>query len=134
MKTACFAILLAAVLSGCSRKDPIDRLMAELPYESVPSYLWMPIKLPATATPEQLLSALSDRGYFQQERIANFTILEKKTTQTVPPSSWQLPPKKYTAVLLNTDRGQKIMIFGAPVHDRGWYYKMYDVNAHFSHL
>jgi hypothetical protein len=130
MKTAWFAILLVIAVAGCKRQDPIDRLMTELPYEDVPSYLFLSIKLPETATPEQLLSALSNRGYFQQEDITSFSILEKKDTHTVPPTGWGEKPEPYTAVLLKTDAGQKIMLFRSR-DSRGWYYKMYDVNARF---
>ena len=63
MRVAFFAIVTAFCLLGCSARDPIDRLMAELSREAVvPSYPFKPIDLPETATPDQLISALSERS------------------------------------------------------------------------
>jgi hypothetical protein len=131
MRVIYFAIIMASLLMGCSRRDPIDRLMAEIPKEFVASYPFQPIQLPDTATPEQLVSALSKRG---PEKLGHFEfksykILEIRQTHTTPDLPDGMPVDKFTAVLLDTDLGQKIVVFQPQTLKgiwHGWYYKTYD--------
>src|SRR5690348_6837496 len=55
-------LFIAMLLPGCSRQDPIDRLMAKVEQESVGSYPFTPIALPDNAPPEQCISILTSRG------------------------------------------------------------------------
>jgi hypothetical protein len=96
-------------------------------HETVPSYMFMPIQLPATASPEQLISTLTVRGEFGRLNIysGSIKILQTRSVHTTPPIS-----EAYTAVLLDTNLGQKIVLlqpqnFKGKWH--GWYWKVYDV-------
>jgi len=100
--------------------------MHRVSHESVPSYPFNPIKLPATATPEELITALSKRGLSElgHFNFASYKLSEIRPVQTEPPIS-----EKFTAVRLDTDRGQKIVLL-RPMQNKtnwiGWYYKIYD--------
>jgi hypothetical protein len=121
MRALAFSAVTAAILFGCSLRDPIDRLMTEVPYEDVPSYLYMPIKLPAAASPQRLLSALSNRFEFQGKQLK---ILGVRRTHTAPRPEDKIPFEYFTAMLLDTDQGRKILLLQP--RPGGWYYKFYD--------
>ena len=123
MKATCFIAAIVVMLSGCSHDDPIDRLMAKVSHERVGSYLFTPINLPETASPEQLIAALYDRGHFHDEHLTDIKIVEIRAVQTRPRDE-RIPAESYTAVLLDTSAGRKIMLF-QPIKG-GWYFKMYD--------
>ena len=124
MKLTLFIIAIAAFLSGCSQRaappDAIDRLMVKVAQEQVPSYLYQSIKLPATASPEQLVSALSKSGdmYWTGMKITSFKIVKVRAAH----DNW----KHYTAVLLDTNVGQKILLLSPEPDGSGWYHKLYD--------
>lgn len=120
MRISYFLGLVALVLNGCSHRDPIDRLMAEIPNESVPSYLFKPILLPDTASPELLISNLIAGGNFHGP-----TILEIRRTHTMPPSGSGIRVENFTAVLLDAHPGHKIVVL-RPMETNRWYYKIYD--------
>ena len=126
MKTWHSILLSAVVVVGCGHRDPIERLMHEVSSEHVPSYPFKPIGLAATATPEELISALSKRGPSElgHFNFASYKISEIRPVQTEPPIS-----EKFTAVRLDTDRGQRIVLL-RPMQNKtnwiGWYYKVYD--------
>jgi hypothetical protein len=113
------AVLISGILLGCRERaqDPIDRLMAAVPYEEVPSYLYSPIMLPSTATATQLVGSLS--GQFTQ-----MDIVDVRATQTRPRPGDEIPVEKFTAVLLQTEKGRKILLLRPD--PKGWYYKFYD--------
>jgi hypothetical protein len=133
MKIPLFVVAAAILISGCSHQDPIERLMHEVSHEDVPSYPFKPIELPATATPEQLVSALSKRsvldlGHFD---FGSYKILEVRPVETESP----MPPDTFTAVLLDTSLGKKIVLLRPLQHGTnllhgtnwtGWYYRTYD--------
>ena len=120
MRSSYFIGLVALVLSGCSHRDPIDRLMAEIPNESVPSYLYSPIRLPDTASPQMLISNLTSCG-----ELHDATILEIRQTHTTPPAGYGIPVEDFTAVLLDTHGGRKILVL-RPESTNRWYFKIYD--------
>ncbi|HSY10392.1 MAG TPA: hypothetical protein VK840_05700 [Candidatus Dormibacteraeota bacterium] len=124
MRVSYFVTVMVVILLGCSHRDSIDRLMDKVPYEEVPSYLFMPIQLPETASPEQLISVLTKRGEFHNPKI-----LQTRHVHTTPRPKDQIPVESYTAVLLDTNPGRKIVLlqpqsFKGRWH--GWYYKIYD--------
>ena len=94
--------------------------------ESIPSYPFKPIDLPETATPDQLITALSKRSVLELGHF-DFTvhkIVEIRSVQTEPPMS-----QKFTAVLLDTSDGQKVVMLQPQTFDgkwHGWYYRTYD--------
>jgi len=119
------------LLLGCSRRDPFDRVMDYVSHEWIPSYLYMPIDLPATASPPQLISALKVRGEFDYANVdgGSIKIVETRSVHVAPPIA-----QAYTAVLLDTDHGQMIVLFQPePLHPKGkwqsWYWKIYDVKS-----
>ena len=126
MKAWHLIILTAVLLAGCGHQDPIERLMHRVSHESFPSYPFKRIELPATATPEQLIAALSKRsvldlGHFD---FTSYKISEIRSVQTEPPMS-----QTFTAVLLDTSLGQKIVLLrpmGSGTNFEGWYYRAYD--------
>jgi hypothetical protein len=131
MKLTLFILaIVAALFWGCSRSaappDSIDRLMVEVAHETVASYPFQPIDLPATASPEQLVSALPKRGdiYWKEMQITSYKILTVRAAHSGPNDF-----EHYTAVLLDTNAGQKIVLL-QPMSARdkwmGWYYKIYD--------
>jgi hypothetical protein len=127
MRALCFIAVLAFILLGCSRRDPFDRVMDYVSHESVPSYMFMPVDLPATASPEQLISALKVRGDFGSRQIytGSVKILETRSVNTEPPMSLA-----YTGVLIDTNLGHKMVLF-QPLSSKGkwggWYWKIYDI-------
>jgi hypothetical protein len=124
MRALYFIAVIAFVLLGCSRSDPFDRVMDYVSHESVPSYMFVPVQLPATATPEQLIHALTVRGEFGRLNIysGSIKIVETRSVHTAPPML-----EAYTAILLDTNLGQKIVLLKPMSH--GWYWKIYDVKS-----
>jgi hypothetical protein len=127
MRALCFIAVLVFGLVGCSRRDPFDRVMDYVSHESVSSYLFSAVELSATATPEQLISALKSRGDFGSWQIAtgSVRILETRSVHTEPPIS-----QAYTAVWIDTNLGHKMVLF-QPLSSKGkwdgWYWKIYDI-------
>lgn len=122
MKITSLIIAGAILISGCSRRDPIDQLMHELPHETVPSYPFKRIELPATATPEELLTALSKRGPGELGHF-DFTSYKISQVRSVRPEPDPVS-EAYTAVLLDTNLGRRIVLL-RPMK-MGWYYRIYD--------
>jgi hypothetical protein len=120
MRRSHFIGLAAVVLSACSRTDPIDRLMAKIPNEDVPSYLFRPIDLPHTTSAEMLVSNLTAHGEFHNPKI-----LEIRQTHTTPPADSGIPVENFTAVLLDTGADRKIVVL-RPILTNEWYFKIYD--------
>ena len=127
MRVACFIVMIASALLSCSRSDSFDRVMYTVSHETVPSYMFVAIQLPAAASPQELIHALIVRGEFGSMQITSTSIkiLQTRSVQTEPPMS-----EKYTAVLLDTNLGQKMVLF-QPLSSKGkwdgWYWKIYDV-------
>jgi hypothetical protein len=118
--------LVASVLLGCAHsgqtdRDPIDRLMTQVPFEDCPSYPFVPVDLPATATPAEVIDALSKRGTLRDDQIASFKILE---TRRVHSKQKGAESDFYSAVLMDTNLGRKILLLQPGSH--GWYFKFYD--------
>jgi hypothetical protein len=120
-------IVLGTVLLGCSHRDPIDRLIDEMSHETVLSHPFRPINLLAAASPEQVVAALSKSGdmSWEVQRITSYKIVEIRAVHSGPHDSQQ-----YTAVLLDTNVGQKIVLL-RPLHGKGewsgWYHWTRDV-------
>src|ERR1022692_145586 len=117
MRALCSIVVIAFVFLGCSRRDPFDRVMDYVSHESVPSYMFVAVQLPATATPEQLIHALTVRGEFGRLNIysGSIKIVETRTVNTEPPMK-----DAYTAILLDTNLGQKIVLLQPENFKRGW--------------
>ena len=109
------------VISGCRRADPIERLMSQVPFEDCASYLYQPVSLPATASPKEVIAALSKRGTFRDQRITDFTILEVRKVHSLQEGATSV---FYSAVLMDSNLGRKIVLLQP--ESLGWYYKTYD--------
>lgn len=119
--------------------------MVQVAQESVPSYMFQPIDLPAKASPDQLISALSKRNdvYWTGRKITTYKILKVRAAKSGPSDY-----NHYTAVLLDTNAGQEIVLLKPMTPHKwigwywyqkilhpmtpkpkwlGWYYKIYDV-------
>jgi hypothetical protein len=106
-------VLGLSVILGCARQDPIDRVVTRMNSESVPSYLYTPISLAGSASPERCIAELANRG-----RLTNFKILEARDVVTTF--------GHYTAVLVDADNRQKVVLL-KPVKTNAWYWKIYDI-------
>jgi len=128
MKPVFLILAVAAGLFGCSRSpDAIDRLMIEVSHEVVASYMFQPIDLPATASPAQLVATLPNKYdiYWTGRKITSYKIVLTRAAQSGPNEV-----ERYTAVLLDTNAGQKIVLLRPMTTSGkwdGWYYKIYDV-------
>jgi len=107
--------------------------MAELPYQMVKTYMFQPVELPRSASPDSVLRELERRGILSQKGIARYTILQTRAVQTTPRDLDRqagMHVEDYTAILLETDRGRKIVLLQPPNRstrqDAGWYYRIYD--------
>jgi hypothetical protein len=120
-------VAIAGLFAGCSHQDPIDRLMAKLPYDKATHTVGVLIDLPQNASAEQCISVLTKRGTFSIVRI-----LEVRQTHTKPHPEDGIPIQNYTAVLLD-DSGREIIILLQQVQDksgfRGWSSEMFDAKT-----
>ncbi len=118
MKAAYIVMAIALLGSECSRRDPIDRLMTELSHEGFTSYIFFPIELSKTASPQECIAVLTTRG-----NLSNPQFLEVRQLR----DSLEVA---YTAVLLNTTSGRKIVLLRPdPPSKSGrdqWYFRIYD--------
>lgn len=121
MRIAYLISLYVLVLSGCTHNDPIERLMTQVPFEDCASYMFQPVSLPVTASPQQVIAALSKRGTFRYDQITNFTILEVRKVHSQQEGAKSV---FYSAVLIDSNLGRKIVLLQP--ENIGWYYKIYD--------
>jgi hypothetical protein len=131
MRSILFSIF-AALLVGCATKpDPIDRLVAKLspphpsgkPYVSFgwDSGIFPVLGLPQTASTDELVSkALHMNGNSQ---VTDYEILK---IREVHEEHGNLP-NRYTAVLIQTKFGQKIVLLKYVNQAVGWWSRVYDV-------
>ena len=136
MKAWHFIILVAVFLTGCGHRDPIDRVVRQA--SANPWFgngLFMPIRLPATATPQQLTSAAFKQDISELCSVTN--IIESRKVQIIRKGM----PKDiidekhidyftYAAVLVDTDVGRKVVLFhyfdgGKDKKAAGWWHQVY---------
>jgi hypothetical protein len=110
---------------AAAASDSIDRLMARLS-----SYhgLWQngafpKLDVPATASTEQVVIRVFQKISFDKGRVAKSSILE--TRQVRIPGSL---PDEYTAVLVETDLGRKIVLLQHVAEPLGWWSRVYDAD------
>ncbi len=123
--------IIAALLTGCAREpesraaastpqivaaDPIDQLVTRL---SATHGLWhngrcMPINLPETAAPEQVLEQIFKISSFDKGRVTTYKILAIREVH--------IDGGLYTAAFVQTDLGKKIALFTAG----GFWNRVYD--------
>jgi hypothetical protein len=123
MRASLLIVAAGVILMGCATRnpapqDPFDHVVYKVEHEVVPSYPFVPIDLPATASPEQLISALSVRGDFQYRHISRFSISEVRAVD--------ISSRQHTAALLDTNRGQMFVLLHYDGDGYGWYFKIYE--------
>ena len=80
MKTFLLSLVVLALLLGCTRRDPIDRLVASCADSKFPNGFWKPIKLPSTAEPGDLaLMALRS----EDATATNFAVISTRKVRIV---------------------------------------------------
>ena len=123
IKYASFVVAVAAFVWGCSPRDPIDRLMEKVSHEGPTSYMFAPIKLPETASPQQCIADLTKSGQFRGRSgvLLKPKILEIRQVHDGFRGN-------ITAVLLDDGEGRKIVLLQPQlgrVRDE-WFYRIYD--------
>lgn len=122
------AVLLVTSVIGCA-PDPIDRLAARLSSDpSVPSGMFRPILLPATAPPEKVVAAVFDQAPFKG-RVTRHKILKVRRVRIAYGQPHKAPPERcnYTAVLTDTNLGRKIVLLQSTQVAGGWWHREYDL-------
>lgn len=101
--------------------DAIDWLTAEFGTSGWPNFPTQWVDLPETASAEEVVSNVAQVRWIDQA-LKNYKILDVRQVHPFPPH-----PTTYTAVLVQTDIGQKIVLFR---YERGqlagWWYRVYD--------
>jgi hypothetical protein len=104
-----FCFVLAALLAGCATApDPVDRLVTGL---SASNGIWQDgssprLDLPETASPELVVRAVFLKTRFGRRQVKHCYILKIRQVQ-IPGGLTD----DYTAVLVQTDLGEKIVLY-----------------------
>jgi hypothetical protein len=121
-----FFTIFAALLVGCSTTpDPIDHLVADF---SASYGLWengiFPILgLPETASSEQVIKKTFEMTGFDKGHLTSYKIVEIRQVHIRGSL-----PDLYTAALVQTDLGEKIVLFKYDGPKVGWWSRVYDAN------
>lgn len=110
-------ILLAALMAGCATKpDPINQCVAKLSGGIFLNGFPSGVDVPPTASMHEMISRIFQVRY--PGRVTKFKILEVRQVHIIdaplpendPASQQKDGPNEYTAVLVDTNIGQKIII------------------------
>jgi hypothetical protein len=125
-----FYIVIAASLAGCVTKpDPIDHLVADL---TATHGFWINgiginVRLPKTASTEQVIAQVFQTAIFEHGRVTSYKIMKVRQVE-IPVSK----PESYTAVLCQTNLGEKIVLIRFEESFGSWWNRTYDANkAHY---
>jgi hypothetical protein len=102
-------------------KDSIARLVAKL--ESQPMWTnggFPKIDLPETAKLDKIVAAGLDKISFDKGKATTHTIVDSRVVKIAPDAH------EYTAVLLDTNRGRKIMLLQWQGSVTGWWSRVFD--------
>ena len=116
-----FFIIVVALVAGCATTpDPIDRLVAGF---SSSHGLWTrglfpAIKLPGTASTDEVVAKVLEG------QVASYKILKAR-----PVHIQGSLPDLYTAVLVQTNVGEKIVLFRYDGETVGWWSRIFDVKT-----
>jgi hypothetical protein len=127
MRSILFTIVFA-LLVGCATvttPDPIDRLVANysVSHGFWESGIFPDLNLPQTASQEQVIKRSLEMHGFTKEQVASHTIL--KIRQVHIPGNY---PDLYTAALVRTSVGEKIVLFQYKEPAFGWWSRVDDAN------
>jgi hypothetical protein len=115
-------------------QDPIDRLVAICQAdqhsgsgEVFPSGLFSPIALPPSALAAELVSQAFERQAGDAKAHTNFTILANRKVRIGDERMAGLHlDSDYTAVLVDTRSGKKIVLLQFQAASKGWWNRVYD--------
>ncbi len=116
----------AAASSPTVAADPIAELVVRL---SATHGLWqnglfVPIQLPASASHEQVLLRLFELSAFNAGRVSEHHVLDARRIEIPGGAQGQ-----YTALLVHTNLGRKIVILKFSGPGAGWWSHIYDVGG-----
>ena len=116
-------IIIAALMAGCATKpDSIDRLVSRLSSDhSWEQGDYCGLGLPATNSTEQVVSRVLAVSGSDKKHVTTYTILKVREV-SIPGSL----PGIYTAVLVDTDLGRKVVLLNRVGLDRDWWYRVFD--------
>ena len=129
MKSTFFIIsVVAVVLAGCGHQDPIDSIVKKASagpcFPPITDILTFAIELPATAPVAELVS----KALYNE---TNITILETKQVDIANNANklrlGHSDIRRYTAVLVNTSSGRKVVILHFYPLYSYWDYVTYDL-------
>jgi hypothetical protein len=114
MKRMAIITLLCLILASCREDHPIDALVASL---NESHGLWIngvypDIDLPPDATPDEVIAQAIKKHGFDQGHIKTYTIQEIRQVQ--------IGTETYSAALLQSDLGRKILLFRPERHNQLW--------------
>lgn len=111
----------AAPAEAGAPKDSIARLVAKLEKQPMWTNGGFPkIALPETEKLDKVVTAALDRISFDKGKATRHTILDSRTVTIAPDTH------DYTAVLLDTDQGRKIMLLQWQGSVTGWWSRVFD--------
>jgi len=104
--------------------DPIDRLVARLSSDGMwQNGLFKPVDLPQSASPEEVISQVDKlTGLYQGGKLTSYRIIETRQVQIIS----SITGGKFTAVLLDTNLGKKIVLLQYQGSKTGWWSRAYD--------
>lgn len=117
-----------ALLAGCATihtPDPIDRLVADYSasHELFAKGLFPDLNLPKTASPKQVIPRALEMHGFTKEQVAGAKILKIRQVHIQG-----IYPDLYTAALVWTSVGEKIVLFQYQEPAFGWWSRVEDAD------
>ena len=127
MRLMLFTIIFA-LLVGCATvttTDPIDRLVADYSasHGFFVSGIIPDLNLPKTASEEQVIKRALEMHGFTKEQVASDKILTIRQVHIQ-----DIYPDLYTAALVRTSVGEKIVLFQYQLPAFGWWSRVEDAN------
>ena len=117
-------IAIKVVEKGKTPPDPIERLVERLSKNlGWTNGVFPAIKLPSTATTEQVVSEVFRMTGFDQGHVTSYKVMQTKDVQ-IPVG---MPLERYTAVLVQTNFGEKIALLKYEGGSSGWWSRVYDI-------
>jgi hypothetical protein len=121
-----FFTTIAALFVGCATSPgPVDQLVSDLSssHGHWENGTYPVLGLPGTASPEQVVKEVFDLISFDAGHVASYRILEIR-----PVYIQGSVPAAYTAALVQTDLGEKIVLFDYIGPKVGWWSRVYASN------
>ena len=109
-----FLVVLLFFSVVCSASDDIDSFISKLsPFGIWENGIFIPILLSESASPQQVVTEVLSKYHFDK-----YSIVEIKDVT--------INSMKYSAALIDTNRGRKIMLVRYYGGSSGWWNKMFD--------